>query len=189
MELTIASDDCRQPNWSPAGNLILYQRQVSGQWDIWVMNTDGSNKTQITSGTGDKTDASFSPDGQWIVYSSDEMGLDYANLFIISITGGASIRITNYSGYDGAPSWSSKDTIVFESYPSDPDGSPGTSIWMIDISQIMQGMEKVNNTSNNKITIFPNITSDIIKLNINAKENCKCSVKIINANHKIKLIE
>ncbi|MGD2087347.1 MAG: Ig-like domain-containing protein [Candidatus Aminicenantes bacterium] len=133
--LTGANDDCRQPNWSPAGDRILYQKRSGGQWDIWVMNADGSNHEKITNGPGDKTDASFSPDGQWIVYSSDEGGEAFANLYIKPVNGGNSIKITHYDeGYDGAPSWSpGGDRIAFESYPGDPDDSSGTSIWIIDL--------------------------------------------------------
>jgi TolB protein len=79
IQLSDAIDDCRQPNWSPAGNLILFQKFTNQQWDIWVMDTLGNNKTKITSGSGDKTDASFSPDGQYIVYSSNEGGEEFAN--------------------------------------------------------------------------------------------------------------
>jgi TolB protein len=132
--LTVSSDDCRQPNWSPAGSKIVYQKFAGGQWDIWMMNIDGTNHQKITSGAGDKTDASFSPDGKWIVYSSDESGLGFANLFVTPISGGNSIRVTHYAGYDGAPSWSPNGKkIAFESYPGDPDGSTGTSLWIIDI--------------------------------------------------------
>ena len=126
--------DCRQPNWSPAGNLILYQKFTEGSWDIWVMTPDGRNQHQITSGSGDKTDASFSPDGRWIVYSSDEGELEYANLFIIGSTGGVSTQLTDYSGYDGAPSWSPDGRwIAFESAPEDPSDSGKTSIWKIPV--------------------------------------------------------
>lgn len=133
--LTDETDDCRQPNWSPAGDLILYQKFFEGQWDIWVMDSAGSNKKRVTSGTGDKTDASFSPVGQWIVYSSDEGDLDFANLFIIPVAGGESIRVTYYdNGYDGAPSWSPDGTkIAFESSLGEPDESEGTSLWIIDV--------------------------------------------------------
>ncbi|MRR38497.1 hypothetical protein EG829_28390, partial [bacterium] len=128
--LTGTLDDCRQPNWSPAGNAILYQRFASGRWDIWVMNADGTNPRRVTAGAGDKTDASFSPDGRWIVYSSDEGGLEFANLFIIPTTGGTPKQLTHYAGYDGAPSWSADGReVVFESHPGDPDGSAGTTIW------------------------------------------------------------
>ncbi len=132
--LTDADDDCRQPNWSPAGDRILYQRLEGGQWDLWTMNTDGSDKTQITSGSGDKTDGSFAPDGARIVYSSNEGGLDLANLFIVPATGGTSTRLTDYEGYDGAPSWSPDGSqVAFESSPSDPDGSDGTTLWVISV--------------------------------------------------------
>lgn len=131
--LTSLTDDCRQPNWSPRGDCIVYQRFSNGQWDLWVVNVDASNAHQITSGTGDKTDASFSPDGEWIVYSSDESGLEFASIFIIPVSGGASVRVTEYSGYGGAPSWSQDGaTIAFEACPSDPDYSTGTTLWLVD---------------------------------------------------------
>jgi TolB protein len=132
--LTGSSEDCRQPNWSPAGGKILYQKFANGQWDIWIMDIDGTNHRKITSGAGDKTDASFSPDGKWIVYSSDESGLEFANLFVIPTSGGNAIRVTRYAGYDGAPSWSPDGRkIAFESYPGDPDNSSGTLLWAIDV--------------------------------------------------------
>jgi TolB protein len=137
-ELTDASDDCRQPNWSPSGDVILYQRYSEGEWNIWVMSIDGSNKKQVTSGIGDKTDASFSPDGKWIVYSSNEGGLDFANIYIIPSFGGTPKRVTNYNkGYDGAPSWSTDGrTIVFESCKGDPDWSAGTNLWVIEVPEL-----------------------------------------------------
>ncbi|HQE83177.1 MAG TPA: hypothetical protein PLM14_09270 [Candidatus Hydrogenedentes bacterium] len=130
--LTAPEDDSRQPNWSPRGDRIVYQRLENGQWDLWVMNPDGSDGEQITTGSGDKTDASFSSDGEWIVYSSDEGGLEFANLFVVPLSGGAGTRVTYSKGYDGAPSWSPDGgRIAFESYPGDPDDSPGTALWTI----------------------------------------------------------
>ena len=54
---------------------------------------------------------SFSPDGHWIVYSSDE-GIEHANLFVVPVQGGEAIRVTDYDGYDGVPSWSVDGDIV-----------------------------------------------------------------------------
>lgn len=135
LPLTDRRGDCRQPNWSPAGDLILYQKKEKRRWDIWVMNADGSEQRKLTSGIGSKTDASFSPDGKWIVYSSDGQGeLHFANIYVTRISDGETKRITNYEGYDGAPSWSADGkTIYFESTPGDPDESKGATLWGIDL--------------------------------------------------------
>ena len=129
--LTPSGEDARQPNWSPDGSKILYQKLLNGQWDIWTMNIDGSNKTKVTTGSGDKTDASFSSDGQSIVYSSNA-DLEYANIFKLNLNSGTTTQLTHYeSGYDGAVSFSTDGTkLVFESYAGEPDESDGTEIWM-----------------------------------------------------------
>ena len=133
IELTAPNDDCRQPNWSPNGDKIVYQKLENNQWDLWVMNTDGTEKFKVTSGEGDKTDASFTPDGQFIIYSTD-FELDFANIYKISITGGAPTRITNYSGYDGAPSVSpTGNQFIFESVQGDPDESSGTKLVVLNL--------------------------------------------------------
>ncbi len=54
-ELTQLSDgfDDRQPNWSPAGGRILFQRRVPGSddWDIFTIAPDGSNIQRVTAFT------------------------------------------------------------------------------------------------------------------------------------------
>ncbi len=130
--LTNEDDDCRQPNWSPNGDYLLFQKHDHRKWDIWIMKPDGSDKKTVTSGSGDKTDACFTNDGEFIIYSCDAE-LEFANIYKISIEGGNPERITNYEGYDGAPSISSDlSKIVFESYGGDPDDSDGTSIWIME---------------------------------------------------------
>lgn len=132
IQLTAFSGDCRQPNWSPVGDKILYQKFENEQWDIWTMDTNGNNHTKVTSGSGDKTDASFTQDGEHIVFSTG-FEWEYANIYKIPVTGGSAQRLSSYAGYDGAPSMSPRDTaLVFESYNGDPDGSEGSTIWLMD---------------------------------------------------------
>lgn len=132
--LTAAGEDCRQPNWSPAGDLIAYQRLAGGRWDIWVTDPDGAGHRQVTHGPGDKTDPSFSPDGYWIVFSSDAGDLELAELFVVPAAGGEQRQLTRTGSYAGAPSWSPDGkSILFEASSGDPEVL-GTTIWMIEIT-------------------------------------------------------
>jgi TolB protein len=129
-QLTRSADD-REPNWAPAGDRILFQSLRSGNWDIWTMATDGSDLVDVTHSVAEDTDASWSPDGRFIVYSSNEGGLNLAALFVIPAAGGAPVRVTQTNRYEGAPAWSPDGrAIAFESSTGDPDGSAGTEIWI-----------------------------------------------------------
>ena len=126
--------DDRQPNWSPDGDRILFQRHTpaSENWDIYTIASDGSSLQQVTTSPLSDTDASWSPDGHWIVYSSDDGGLLVPNILIIPADGGDPIRVTyEISNEDGAPSWSPDGQwIAFESHPGQDEDSP-SALWLI----------------------------------------------------------
>ena len=138
--LTILTDgpaegvDDRQPNWSPTGERILFQRRDPGSddWDIYTMAPDGSDLRLVTDQASSDTDASWSPDGRYIVYSSDYGDLPTPNIFVIPAEGGTPIRVTfNGTHEDGAPSWSPDGRfIVFESHPGEDEDTP-SSLWRI----------------------------------------------------------
>lgn len=59
-----------QPAWNPDGTKIAYAHYRAGKPSIWIMNADGSKKTQLTMSTdGECTFPSFSYDGSKIVYT------------------------------------------------------------------------------------------------------------------------
>lgn len=130
-----SSLDDRQPNWSPVGDRILFQRRAlpDGQWDIYTMAVDGSDLHNVTDDpTASDTDASWSPDGQCIVYSTDHGGQSVPHISVIPARGGQPVRVTfSETHKDSAPSWSLDGKwIAFESHQGPSEDSP-SALWRI----------------------------------------------------------
>ncbi|MBT2387678.1 PD40 domain-containing protein [Streptomyces sp. ISL-11] len=126
--------DNRQPNWSPKGGRLVFQRRAhdSDDWALYVMNADGTGLRRLTDVPGEHTDPSWSPDGRSVVFSSTAGGLDVPQIFVIPADGGGRpVRVTRSTGgYDGAPSWSPDGRwIAFEAHTGDEDRP--TSLWRV----------------------------------------------------------
>jgi len=72
-----------------AGKLLFRSRLISAsppRGQIWTMNADGSNARQVTCNDRDDAAATWSPNGQWILFYSGETlpnGLPIQNLYFI----------------------------------------------------------------------------------------------------------
>ena len=130
-----AGTDDRQPNWSPDGSRILFQRREPGMsgWRIFTIAPDGSALEQVTEGPFD-TDASWSPDSRWIAYSSRHGTIPLPNIFAVPSRGGTPVRVTfSDENEDGAPTWAPDGrSLAFESH-FDADADSPSSIWRISV--------------------------------------------------------
>jgi TolB protein len=137
VELTSASDDCRQPNWSPRGDYILYQKNAGGRWDVWLYDVRTRQHRSATAGlSGDKTDATFSPDGRFILYSGEAPGRGGESLLALPVEGGRPVPLTKAAGYHGAPSWSPDGSyLAMEASARSPDGTAGTELIITPVQQ------------------------------------------------------
>jgi TolB protein len=123
--ITPSTEHCRQPNWSPVGALVVFQCTDDGgeRWTLWVADPDGGGRRTLQTGGLNATDASFSPDGQRVVFSGDD-GESSADVWAVGVDGDELERLTTGPGYEGAPSWSPDGLrVAFEASDSDPDGA------------------------------------------------------------------
>ncbi len=58
--------------WTPDGRIVY--RSNAGGGDIWVMDADGSNPKQLTTGARASGGLAVSPDGRYIFFASDRAG-------------------------------------------------------------------------------------------------------------------
>jgi TolB protein len=89
-------------------------------YDIFVANPDGTGLRQLTDHPGYDAEATISPDGSRIVFTSDRDG--DLELYVMDADGGNVRRLTHDAGYDGGAFFSPDGSrIVYRAHhPTDP---------------------------------------------------------------------
>jgi Tol biopolymer transport system component len=149
------------PAYSPDGRRIAFERAgdltAGDEADIWVMNADGTARTQLTSGAADDRDPDWSPDGARLVFSSDRdtarrclpahrTGLCDHEIYAMAPTGADVTRLTfRPDDEDSAPAWSPDGTrIAWQGSTPIPNplDKPVPDVW----TMAPDGSEKANVT-------------------------------------------
>ncbi|HWY76274.1 MAG TPA: MdsD protein, partial [Verrucomicrobiae bacterium] len=82
--------------------------------DIWIAREDGSGLQRLTDNRAREVYPRFSPDGNWVAFSSDREG-NY-DVYAVAATGGKPRRLTYHSANDLVVGWSPDGKrIVFQS--------------------------------------------------------------------------
>jgi len=63
-----------EPMFSPDGRKIAFSTNADGNWEVYVMNSDGSSPLRITRDFATDLNPSWSPDGKRIIFSSNRNG-------------------------------------------------------------------------------------------------------------------
>ncbi len=101
----LGGDECPPtPDRAKYGNKYIWPLYES--FDIFMADLDGKIVKQLTTAKGYDAEATLSPDGEQMIYTSDKDG--DIDLYIMNLKTGTEKRITNTLGYDGG-AWFSPD--------------------------------------------------------------------------------
>ena len=118
--------------YSPDGSRIVYQGRTVERQDheneIFIMNADGSNRTQLTLNEIKDQDPSFSLDGTLIAFDRDVtmpgIGTIY-QIFTMNLNGGNVRQVTQFDATIGPsfnPKWIPAPTVQVSGRVTTPDG-------------------------------------------------------------------
>ncbi len=91
------------PRFSPDGRSIVFSSRRDDDYEIYVMNSDGSNQRRLTNQPGIDAHPSFSPDGKHIVFTSSR-DQNY-EIYTMLLDGTQLQRITHHPERDDYASW------------------------------------------------------------------------------------
>jgi Tol biopolymer transport system component/S1-C subfamily serine protease len=99
---------------------IMFSLNQAGSEDLYVVLPDGSELTQVTHRPGDERSASWSPDGDYVVFADRVHG--QADLYAMYANGGRPLQLTDHQADDIQPAWSPDGRRI--AFVSDRDGDP-----------------------------------------------------------------
>lgn len=139
-----------------SGKQRRYAWDYDPEMDIYAYKEGTKALTRLTTARGYDAEAGYSPDGQWIVFSSTRTAFDhtlsateqkqvatdpswFADIYIMKADGSGQRRLTTSPGYDGGPFFTpdgkkilwrrfDEQGLIAEVWTMNPDGSYPTQI-------------------------------------------------------------
>jgi Tol biopolymer transport system component len=111
-----------------AKHRILMNRIGPSDAELFIANADGTGERKLLTASGFDYNATFSPDGKWIVFTSERTGS--SDIFRVRLDGSALERLTDDPSYDDQASFSPDGRqVAFVS----SRGSGSNDIWVLDL--------------------------------------------------------
>ena len=123
------------PRWSPDGETIMFLSQLTGKYEIYTMNTDGSDMQQVSDTVDTVFDATWSPDGSRIavVYGKGNL----TDIYVMDPDGISNVvRLTANKSSNNNPSFTPDGQQLL--FSSNMNGNLDLYIINVDGSNLIQ---------------------------------------------------
>jgi dipeptidyl aminopeptidase/acylaminoacyl peptidase len=81
--------------WSADGRQLFVSTNLTGRYNIWRMDADGSWPVQLTQSDDNQAGFAVSPDGRTLYYTQDKGGNEQYDIYAVPTAGGAVRNLTN----------------------------------------------------------------------------------------------
>ncbi len=150
-QITSGAGKYNQISWTPEGK-IVYGAAAGNSGEIWVIDADGSNQKQLTSNAGMNIHPAVSPDGRYIIFSSNREGAsNFFNIWRMNSNGSNPKQLTTGSKEFGCSVTPDGKWIVYSSLEG---GLGRQTLWKVPID----GGDPVQLSSKN--TALPAVSPD-----------------------------
>ena len=123
------------PQWSPDGTKVAFSSNRDGNFEVYVVNANGSGLVNLTKNAADDSSPAWSPDGRRIAFETNRDGQD--EIYIMNADGSSPGNLSAFPLAEFNPAWSPDgQTIVFERdrdgtnhdlWAISPDGGPASA--------------------------------------------------------------
>ena len=107
---------------------IAFCSDRTGDWEVYVMQPDGSDLHRLTNSPADDGTPAWSPDKSQLAFTSNRDG--NWEIYIVSWDGSGLRRLTNHPADDGGPTWSPDGRYI--AFSSDREGN--YEIYVMDVA-------------------------------------------------------
>ena len=107
---------------------IVYTTTVTSTQDLWISNSDGTGKHQLTANSRSNFSPAVSPDNRFIAFTSNRSGNE--NIWRIDMDGSNPKQLTNNPGIEGFPGFSPDGKWIVYQF-NDPSNK--STVWKVSI--------------------------------------------------------
>jgi TolB protein len=135
---------------------VIYTTRRPVAWDVYLFES-GSGPRRLTEGPALNYDATFSPDGRWVVFCSERSGNPH--LYVVDLQHPETPRpLTRGQCMDSAPAFAPDGQSLF--FVSDRDGSSSVFMMPFRPDDVGTGTQATNLTGNDTANFRPAVSPD-----------------------------
>jgi Tol biopolymer transport system component len=149
---------------------LAFQSDRDGNWDVFIIDADGSGLRALTRDGADDEHPVWSPSGDRIAFGSTRSG--HGDIYLVNPDGTGLRRLTDHEAYEGAPSWSADGRFI--AFEGERDGS--SQLYRVDVETLR--VERLTDSRRRKLG--PNYAPDGLQLAFMEKGLIWWQVAILN---------